>query len=94
MDMSREFDRKIKLAADKILAASLSIFERENNSDTSELGINHLTIVGGVRRVELYFNGTVYANKVKDKYKKVNIKGLCFNEAIDKAVKVAKKGWA
>ena len=91
---NREWNRKIKLASNKILTASLSIFERENNSDTSELGVNHLTIIGGIRRVELYFNGTVYANKVKDKFKKINIKGLCFNEAIDKAIKVAKKGYA
>lgn len=74
-----------------ILNSGLSVAERENKGDCYD-GNNHLTIIGGVRRVELYINGTIYANKVKNKFKKINIKGMHLNQAIERAIKIAKKG--
>lgn len=82
---------KIEIAVDKILDAGLSIAERKNKGDSYD-GNNHLTIIGGVRRVELYTNGTIYANRVNGKFKQINIKGMQFNQAIERAIKIAKKG--
>ncbi len=53
---------------EKVMSAGLSVLEHENNGDFGS-GVMHLTIVGGVRRVEFYpTTGTVYANAVKGKY--------------------------
>lgn len=50
-------------AIDQIMAAGLSVMERENHSNSKQ--VNHLSIIGGVRRVEFYpTTGTVFANKV------------------------------
>lgn len=52
---------------EKIIDAGLSVFEHENNSDFGS-GTMHITIIGGVRRVEFYpTTGTVYANAEKGK---------------------------
>lgn len=82
---------RLNQAIDKIMIAGLSIAERKNNSDSSKDN-NHMTIVGGIRRVELWTNGTIYANKVNGKFKKLNFKGMHYNEAIDRAIKIAKTG--
>ncbi len=81
----------IEKAVDKILDAGLILAVRDD-SKGDYVGDNHMTIIGGVRRVELYTNGTIYANKVKDKFKMINIKGMQFNQAIERAIKIAKKG--
>lgn len=52
---------KVKRAIDFILGANLSIIEHVNNSGSKE--VNHLSIIGGVRRVEYWpTTGTIYAN--------------------------------
>lgn len=81
----------IQKAIDKILDSGLSLAVRDG-SKGDYVGDNHMTIIGGVRRVELYTNGTIYANRVNDKFKKINIKGMQFNQAIERAIKIAKKG--
>lgn len=81
----------IEKAVAKILESGLALVDRDNSS-CDYGGNNHMTIIGGVRRVELYVNGTIYANKVKDKFKKINIKGMQFNQAVERAIKIAKKG--
>lgn len=53
---------------EKVMASGLSVFEHENNSDFGS-GTMHITIIGGVRRVEFYpTTGTVYANAEKGKF--------------------------
>ena len=83
--------KNIKKAVDKVLASGLSLAVRDGSKGDC-VGDNHMTIIGGVRRVELYTNGTIYANKVKDKFKVINIKGMQFNQAVERAIKIAKKG--
>lgn len=75
---------KVKQAIEDILAASLSIAEHENNSGKGE--VNHLTIIGGKRRVEYYpTTGTVFANKTETK---VAVKR--HGSDVQKAIKLAK----
>ena len=77
-----------------ILDAGLSIAERENLSLTTKgpAKDNHLTIVGGVRRVEFYTNGTVYSNRVKGKFKPYRLKGTPASESVHDAIRVALTG--
>lgn len=61
---------------ERILRAGLSVAEHDNSGGCGEV-IEHLTIIGGVRRVEFYpSTGTVYANAVKGKYKATSSKGI------------------
>ena len=77
---------KVKQAIEDTLAAGLSIIEHENNSGTGE--VNHLSIIGGKRRVEYYpTTGTVYANK-ENNWPKYNLKSA----SIKVAIKLAKEG--
>jgi hypothetical protein len=79
---------------DTILNAGLSLAEHENMSlDTKGPALdNHFTIIGGKRRVELYTNGTVYANKKARYYKSFKLKGTPINESIKIAIQVALTG--
>lgn len=55
---------KVKQAIEAVLAAGLSIAEHNNNSGKGE--VNHISIIGGKRRVEYYpTTGTVFANKTE-----------------------------
>lgn len=55
---------KVQQAIEDILAAGLSIAEHDNNSGNGK--VNHLTIIGGKRRVEYYpTTSTVFANKTE-----------------------------
>lgn len=85
----------INKAIEKILNAGLSVAERDNLSlgkGTQGVANNHLTIIGGVRRVELYTNGTIYANRVNGKFKITNLKGMPHGQAVEEAIKIAKTG--
>jgi len=76
----------IKQAIEDILAAGLSVQEHDNNSDSSKK-VNHLSIIGGVRRVEYYpTTGTVYAN-ARDEFKKA-----ARGKGVEQAIKIAKEG--
>jgi len=79
---------------DIILDSGLAVAERENLSLTTKgpAKNNHITIVGGVRRVELYTNGTVYSNRVKGKFKPFRLKGESVDKSIIEAIRVAKTG--
>ena len=83
-----------KRLIDTILDAGLAIGERENLSLTTKgpAKDNHLTILGGVRRVELYTNGTVYSNRIKGKFKPYRLKGTPANESVHTAIRVALTG--
>lgn len=85
---------KFEKLIDTILDAGLSVAERENLSLTTKgpAKDNHITIVGGVRRVELYTNGTVYANKLNGKFKAYRLKGVPINESVHTAIRVALTG--
>lgn len=73
---------------EKIMAAGLSAFEHENNSDSCS-GTMHVSIIGGVRRVEFYpTTGTVYANAEKGKYPAFRKK----KAGIETAIRLAKFG--
>jgi len=73
---------------EKIIDAGLSVFEHENNSDFGS-GTMHITIVGGVRRVEFYpTTGTVYANSEKGKFPAFKQK----KAGIRVAIRLAKSG--
>lgn len=76
----------VEKAIDKILAAGLCVHEHKNNSDSSKK-VNHLSILGGVRRVEYYpTTETVYAN-ARGEFKKV-----ARGKGIEQAIKIAKEG--
>lgn len=83
-----------KRLIDTILDAGLAIAERENLSLTTKgpAKDNHLTILGGVRRVEIYTNGTVYSNKVKGVFKTYRLKGTPAIESVHSAIRVALTG--
>lgn len=89
--MAKKFKGKeleIKMANDIeiILSSGLSVMERENNSDSSKQ-VNHLTIIGGKRRVDYWpSTNSVYSAGVKGKYK--SKRG---NSVLD-AIRIAKKG--
>ena len=85
---------KIEQIIDAVLKAGLAIAERENLSLMTKGNAkdNHLTLVGGKRRVELYTNGTVYANRLKGKFKPFRLKGIPISESIDIAIRVALTG--
>ncbi|ENH1343585.1 TPA: hypothetical protein ACF3O9_004588 [Klebsiella pneumoniae] len=73
---------------EKIMASGLSVFEHENNSDFGS-GTMHITIIGGVRRVEFYpTTGTVYANAEKGKFPAFRQK----KAGIEVAIRLAKSG--
>lgn len=77
---------KIQSDIETIVKNDLSILEHKNNNDIFST-TNHLTIVGGVRRVEYYpTTGTVYANRVQGKYKVARGKGVY------DAIRIAKEG--
>lgn len=68
--------------------AGLSVFEHENNSDSCT-GVMHLSIIGGLRRVEFYpTTGTVYANAEKGKYSVFKQR----KAGIEIAIRLAKTG--
>lgn len=78
--------KKIYQDIEKILGAGLAVMERGNNSDSSS-EVNHLSIIGGVRRVEYYpSTNTVFSNGVHGKFKKARGTG------IDDAIRIAKEG--
>jgi len=74
----------------KILNAGLSVFERDNlNMNCKGMANNHLTIVGGIRKVDFWpTTGTVYANGVKGKFRAFKEK----KSSVEVAIKVAKEG--
>lgn len=77
---------KVKQAIEAILAAGLSIAEHENNSGKGK--VNHLTIIGGKRRVEYYpTTGTVFANKTPTQ-PSINSR----NSSVQTAIHLAKEG--
>lgn len=79
---------EIKAVIDKVIAAGLSVFEHENNGDFG-CGTMHITIIGGVRRVEFYpSTGMVYANAVKGKFKVARFP----KAGIKTAIRLAKSG--
>ncbi|HEK2837343.1 TPA: hypothetical protein SMT91_000192 [Proteus mirabilis] len=78
----------INLAIDAVLDAELSVIEHENNSEIVS-GTQHISIIGGKRRVEYYpSTGTAYSNPIDGKYKRVIIK----KAGIKRAIKLAKSG--
>ncbi|MFV4742458.1 hypothetical protein [Citrobacter portucalensis] len=79
---------KTETIIEKVIDAGLSVFEHENNGDFGD-DVMHLTIVGGVRRVEFYpTTETVYANAVKGKFPVFKQK----NAGIKVAIRIAKSG--
>lgn len=79
-------DKKMKADIEKILNSGLSALERSNESDSSNQ-TNHLSIIGGVRRVEYYpSTGSAFANAVKGKFKRSRGRG------VDDAIRIAKAG--
>ncbi|CAL9991271.1 hypothetical protein VPHD81_0111 [Vibrio phage D81] len=79
-------EKRMKSDIEAVLAAGLAVMERKNNSKSSS-AVNHLTIIGGVRRVDYYpSTGTVFANRVNDKFKP------CRGTGVKDAIRIAKKG--
>lgn len=65
----KQLKDKMDQDIETILDAGLSVMERENNSDSSKQ-VNHLTIIGGKRRVDYWpSTNSVYSAGVKGKYK-------------------------
>lgn len=80
----KELKDKMAQDIETILDAGLSVMERENNSDSSNQ-VNHLTIIGGKRRVDYWpSTNSVYSAGVKGQYKSKRGNGV-----ID-AVRIAK----
>lgn len=78
--------KKTDLDISAILKAGLSVIENKNNSEYSKQ-TNHLSIVGGIRRVEYYpSTGSVLSNPVKNKFKRRRGHGL------NDAIRIAKEG--
>ena len=78
----------VEHAISAILDNDLSAIEHENNSDTSS-DVQHISIIGGKRRVEYYpQTGTAFSNSVSGKYKSISIK----KAGIKRAIKLAKSG--
>lgn len=72
---------------DKILESGLEAISRTNNGSYSD-AVTHVSIVGGVRRVEWYpTKGTVYVN-AQDEFKVFKQK----HTTVDVAIRVAKQG--
>lgn len=77
---------ELKEVIEEVIKSGLSVVEHENNSGAGE--VNHLSIIGGKRRVEYYpTTGTVYANK-ENNWPKYNLKSA----SIKVAIKLAKEG--
>lgn len=78
---------KMNSDIEKIMDAGFSVMEHENNSDHG-FETHHLTIIGGVRRVEYYpSTGTVFANKVRGEFGKV-----ARGQGVKDAIKIARDG--
>ena len=78
----------LEQSIEKVLAAGLSVFERENQSKSSKVN-NHITIAGGIRRVDYWPpTGTVQCPNVKGIYKKMTIR----DSNIETAIYIAKNG--
>lgn len=76
----------IKQAIEVVLDAGLSIVEHANNSGAKT--VNHLSIIGGKRRVEFYpTTGTVHSNPTESFSRVVKRNCTVFD-----AIKVAKTG--
>ena len=77
----------MKAVINKIMDAGLSVKENEHGHKFTP--VIHVTIIGGVRKVEFYpTTGTVYANPVKGEFRQVRIK----KSNVETAIKVAKFG--
>lgn len=86
MKKNREGAIVLTDAVEKILASGLSVYERENNSDTSD-GTTHITIIGGVRPVEFWpTTGSVFASGVKGKFNHAKGRGIA------DAIRIAREG--
>lgn len=76
----------IKAAIEEILKAGFTVIEHPNNSNDGKT--NHLTIIGGKRKVDLWpTTGTIFAPK-DDKYPNYRLR----NASVKVAITLAKQG--
>lgn len=75
---------KVKSAIEEIMNAGFTVIEHPNNSNSSNEP-NHLTIVGGVRKVDMWpTTGTIFAPK-DDKYPNYRLREASVKVAINLA---------
>lgn len=100
-EIDLEIERAVQFVEDNGLTAILKVSEFNNKKGSPSKGKTFsINIKGGVRPVSVWpIQGTVFSSKVENKggkgwkfSKSFNVKKLTFEDAIDVAIRVAKKG--